>query len=127
MANALACACANASLALLDDMDWQPKVNQWQQEMTTKLQTLRAAAHVKDVRVLGHVGVIEMQSPQLAASVQPLAQAQGVWLRPFGAWVYLTPAYTMNSAEREQLLTTTTDAVLKAADTEANNSIMTSI
>lgn len=127
MANALACACANASLTLLDDMDWQPKVNQWQQEMTTSLQTLRTAAHVKDVRVLGHVGVIEMQSPQLAASVQPLAQAQGVWLRPFGVWVYLTPAYTMNSTEREQLLTTTTDAVLKAADTDANNSVMTSI
>ena len=127
MANALACACASASLTLLDNIDWQPKVTQWQQEMTKALQPLSANPHVKSVRVLGHIGVIEMQSPNLAANVQPVAQQQGVWLRPFGSWVYLTPAYTMNTSERQQLLSTTIDAVMKAADNEMNPPMMTSI
>jgi adenosylmethionine-8-amino-7-oxononanoate aminotransferase len=63
---------------------------------------------------LGHIGVIEMASPALAAAVQPLALASGLWLRPFGNWVYLTPAYTMNNSERERLLTTTVNVVQQA-------------
>jgi adenosylmethionine-8-amino-7-oxononanoate aminotransferase len=66
------------------------------------------------MRVLGHVGVIEMASAELAAAVQPLALASRLWLRPFGNWVYLTPAYTMNNSERERLLMTTIQAVQQA-------------
>lgn len=111
MANALACACANASIALLHDIDWQPKVNQWQNEMRNSLTGLNDIDGVQEMRVLGHIGIIEMSSAELAAAVQPLALANGLWLRPFGNWVYLTPAYTMNETERARLLDTTVSVV----------------
>lgn len=105
MANALACACANASLNLLDEIDWQTKVTTWQQEMTARLTPLTQLEGVVDVRVLGHVAVVEMASAGLAAATQNRAIEAGIWIRPFASWVYLTPAYTMTISERETLLT----------------------
>lgn len=114
MANALACACANASIQLLHDIDWQPKVIQWQTDIATAFHGLSGVEGIQETRVLGHIGVIEMTSPELAAAVQPLARQAGIWLRPFGNWVYLTPAYTMNNDERTQLLETTVRVVQQA-------------
>ena len=111
MANALACACANASLALLDEIDWKTKVTTWQQEMTIRLTPLTQLEGVIDVRVLGHVAVVEMASSGLAAATQARAINAGIWIRPFASWVYLTPAYTMTNSERETLLTTFIEVV----------------
>lgn len=111
MANALACACASASLNLLDEIDWQTKVATWQQEMTTRLPPLTQLEGVVDVRVLGHVAVVEMNSAGLAAATQSRAIDAGIWIRPFATWVYLTPAYTMTISERETLLTTFIEVV----------------
>lgn len=115
MANALACAVANASLALLSSIDWQHKVLQWQTELQQSLGKLTTLETVKDVRVLGHVGVVEMHSNIQALAVQPIALQQGIWLRPFGNWVYLTPAYTMSNDERATLLSATTTAIEQAS------------
>jgi adenosylmethionine-8-amino-7-oxononanoate aminotransferase len=120
MANALACACASASIQLLHDIDWQPKVMRWQSEISNAFKSLSGVEGIKETRVLGHVGVIEMTSPALAAAVQPLALANGLWLRPFGNWVYITPAYTMNDSEREQLLTTTVKIAQQACQQKLN-------
>lgn len=114
MANALACAVSNASLTLLDNIDWHTQVMSWQIEMNTCLFRLKGTTGVKDIRILGHIGVIELASPALAASVQPIARQHGIWLRPFSNWVYLTPAYTMNQEERSQLLSATIYSVEQA-------------
>lgn len=114
MANPLACAAANASLQLLESFDWHTNVMQWQAEMRHAFKPLTDLFGVKDVRVLGHVGIIELDSPELAAAVQPIAFNLGVWLRPFGAWVYVTPAYTMPQQERTTLLNVTVLAVKQA-------------
>ncbi len=106
MANALACACASASLNLLDEIDWQTKLATWQQEMTARLTQLQQIEGIVDVRVLGHVAVVEMASAGLAAATQTRAIQAGIWIRPFATWVYLTPAYTMTHDERESLLST---------------------
>jgi adenosylmethionine-8-amino-7-oxononanoate aminotransferase len=114
MANPLACAAANASLHLLDKIDWQSCVLQWQAEIHSALRPLALLQGVNSVRVLGHIGVIELETPALAAAVQPIALSLGIWLRPFGAWVYLTPAYTMPAKERTTLLSATVLAVTQA-------------
>jgi len=114
MANPLACAAANASLTLLDSIHWHSSVMQWQTEMRLAFQVLTPLQGVKDIRVLGHVGVIELDTAALAAAVQPIALSLGIWLRPFGAWVYLTPAYTMSQEERTTLLAATIQAVTQA-------------
>jgi adenosylmethionine-8-amino-7-oxononanoate aminotransferase len=92
----------------------------WQNEISSAFKSLSGVEGIKETRVLGHVGVIEMTSPALAAAVQPLALANGLWLRPFGNWVYITPAYTMNDSEREQLLTITVNAAQQACQQKLN-------
>ncbi|MBD3767651.1 MAG: adenosylmethionine--8-amino-7-oxononanoate transaminase [Gammaproteobacteria bacterium] len=111
MANALACACASASLQLLDEIDWLAKVTTWQQEMTTAFLSLTEVEGVTEVRVLGHVAVVELDSASLAAATQARAVAAGIWIRPFGRWAYLTPAYTMTSEERQQLLSSFVEVI----------------
>lgn len=111
MANALACACASASLQLLDELDWHAKVTTWQQDMTTALTSLSRVEGVTQVRVLGHVAVVELASASLAAATQARAVAEGIWIRPFGRWAYLTPAYTMTTEERHTILTTFSEVI----------------
>lgn len=111
MANALACACASASLQLLNDIDWSSKVSTWQQEMTTGLVSLTGVEGVTEIRVLGHVAVVELASASLAAATQARAVAAGIWIRPFGRWAYLTPAYTMMSEERQKLLSSFVEVI----------------
>jgi len=111
MANALACACANASLKLLDEINWSDKVANWQQEMNAALASLALLESVNEVRVLGHIAVVEMSSAGLAAATQARAIAAGIWIRPFSQWVYLTPAYTMTASERETLLVTFVEVI----------------
>lgn len=114
MANPLACACANTSLALLEQLDWQTQVHQWQTEMRQTLFPLTAEVGVRDVRVLGHVAVVELTTPELATAVQQYALALGIWIRPFGLWAYLTPAYTMSLTERQRLLAGFSQAITEA-------------
>jgi adenosylmethionine-8-amino-7-oxononanoate aminotransferase len=63
---------------------------------------------VKDVRVLGAIGVVEMHEPITMTTLQPLFVENGVWLRPFNRLVYLMPPYIISEADLETL----TDAVV---------------
>ena len=55
-----------------------------------------ARAHVRDVRVLGAIGVVELVAAVDLKQVQPLFVEQGVWLRPFRWPVYLMPPFVIN-------------------------------
>ena len=68
----------------------------------------RQMQQVKDVRVLGAVGVVEMHEPIIMEALQPLFVENGVWLRPFNHLVYLMPPYIISDADLETL----TDAVV---------------
>ncbi len=114
MGNPLACACANASLDLLVEIDWQARVTTWQTHLETTLKPLAQLAGVEDVRILGHIAVVEFSTSQLAAQVQPLALEQGIWIRPFHRWAYLTPAYTMSDAEKHHLTQVFCHAIIQA-------------
>lgn len=116
MANPLACACANTSLALLEQLNWHTLVNTWQKEMRLALAPLANLPSVREVRVLGHIAVVEVMNPEIATTIQQYALAQGVWVRPFGHWAYLTPAYTMPASERHQLLTGFVQAIKDACE-----------
>ncbi|MGL4474718.1 MAG: adenosylmethionine--8-amino-7-oxononanoate transaminase, partial [Shewanella sp.] len=62
MANPLACAAASASLAILETGDWQQQVANIEQQLQQQLAQAAHFSAVKEVRVLGAVGVIEMHS-----------------------------------------------------------------
>ena len=99
MANPLACATALASTRLLLDSPWQARVGQIEQGLRDGLEPCRAHPHVADVRVLGAIGVVELEQAVDLKQVQPLFVEQGVWVRPFGRLVYLMPAFIIDDAD----------------------------
>lgn len=99
MANPLACAAANESLALLIENDWQVQVKRLEEGLELGLAPARALTAVADVRVLGAIGVIEMKAPVDMKKIQPACIEQKIWLRPFGKLVYIMPAYVMTDEE----------------------------
>jgi adenosylmethionine-8-amino-7-oxononanoate aminotransferase len=110
MANPLACAAANASLDLFEQEDRLAQVAHISQGLRNGLAACRDLPGVRDVRVLGAVGVVELARIDDLGALKARLLAQGVWVRPFRNIVYLTPAFTVTDEELGQL----TGAVLKA-------------
>jgi adenosylmethionine-8-amino-7-oxononanoate aminotransferase len=103
MGNALACAAANASLDLFEQ---EPRLDQAKaigDQMARELAPCRELPGVKDVRVQGAIGVVEMQRIEDLQALRARFLDAGVFIRPFGNVVYLTPAFTISSAELSQL------------------------
>ncbi|MGB8181456.1 MAG: adenosylmethionine--8-amino-7-oxononanoate aminotransferase BioA, partial [Stellaceae bacterium] len=49
----------------------------------------------RDVRIKGAIGVVELDSPEVAMALRDRFINEGTWIRPFGRIVYLTPAFTI--------------------------------
>jgi adenosylmethionine-8-amino-7-oxononanoate aminotransferase len=107
--NALACAAANASLDLFEKEPRLRQVGDISAAMERDLATCRDMPIVKDVRVRGAIGVVELNQIDNLDSLRAHFIEQGVFIRPIGNIVYLTPAFTISSDE----LKTLTDAVVK--------------
>lgn len=93
MANPLACSIALASTKLLLESNWQSRIQQIENILNERLAEARTFANVKDVRVLGGIGVIETQEPVNLRDFQKKCVDAGVWIRPFGCNVYIMPPY----------------------------------
>ena len=104
MANALACAAANASLDLFEREARLDQVAKIEDLLRHGLEPCRALAGVKDVRVKGAIGVVELERIDDLNALRQRFIAENVFIRPFGSIVYLTPALTISS---EELLTLT--------------------
>ena len=75
------------------------------------LEPARELAGVQDVRVLGAIGVVQLQREVDIAAATEAALRAGVWLRPFRDLVYTMPPYVI--AEDE--LARVAGAVVEAA------------
>jgi len=107
MANPLACAAANASLDLFEREPRLDQVAKISGALTVGLEPCRKLPGVKDVRVKGAIGVVEMDRIEDLNALRQRFVAEGVFIRPFGSIVYLTPAITIAEDELAKL----TDAV----------------
>ncbi|XYD08526.1 adenosylmethionine--8-amino-7-oxononanoate transaminase [Methylobacterium sp. NMS12] len=104
MANPLACAAANASLDLFETEPRLTQAGAIAERLAAGLEPLRRVSGVADVRVLGAIGAVQFaRAPDLAVLKAELL-ARGVWVRPFGDIVYLTPALTIGAADLDRLI-----------------------
>lgn len=105
MGNPLACAVATESLRLVAENHWPAQVAAIEAQLKTQLLPLAQHQQVADVRVLGAIGVVEMQQPINVAEAQQLFIAHGVWIRPFGKLLYIMPPYIIEPEQLAQLTT----------------------
>jgi adenosylmethionine-8-amino-7-oxononanoate aminotransferase len=95
MANPLACAVALASLDLLATGEWRAQVARIERGLREGLEPARGAPGVKDVRVLGAIGVVQLDHEVDVRAATAAAVERGVWLRPFRDLVYTMPPYVI--------------------------------
>ncbi|WP_042393419.1 adenosylmethionine--8-amino-7-oxononanoate transaminase [Streptacidiphilus carbonis] len=93
MGNPLACAVANASIELLLSQDWASNVKRIEAGLRAGLAPAAALPGVRDVRVLGAIGVVQLDHEVDVAAATRAAARAGVWLRPFRDLVYTMPPY----------------------------------
>ncbi len=99
MGNPLACAVANASLGLLSGGGWADRVRMIEIGLKSGLEPLRGAPGVADVRVLGAIGVVQLDHDVDMPHATAAAVAEGVWLRPFRDLIYTMPPYVTDETD----------------------------
>lgn len=104
MANALACAAAHASLDLFETEPRLEEAAVVSRELATGLASCKELEWVRDVRVLGAIGVVELDRLADKERLRQRFVEAGVWVRPFGNTVYLTPALNISREDLSTLI-----------------------
>ncbi|MBZ9568583.1 adenosylmethionine--8-amino-7-oxononanoate transaminase [Modicisalibacter tunisiensis] len=119
MGNPLACRVALESLAVFEEEDYLGRIaalNALLREELMEDDALHRDPRVADVRVLGATAVIEVSDAADLDGVQAFARQRGIWLRPFGRWLYTMPAYITRDDELRAITTTMKAWFLEARD-----------
>jgi len=103
MAYPLGCAAANASLDLFESEPRLPQAGAIEAQLRDELASCRNAPGVADVRVKGAVGVVQMDAPVDALALRARFVEKGVWIKPFGDVIYLTPPLVIESSDLSRL------------------------
>ncbi|MEU4608210.1 adenosylmethionine--8-amino-7-oxononanoate transaminase [Kribbella sp. NPDC023972] len=111
MANPLACAVALASIDLLLSQDWAGRVARISAGLSAGLEPAASMPGVKDVRVIGAVGVVQLDGPVDMQRMTDAVLRRGVWVRPFRDLVYTMPPYVCTDEEIATICTAITGAV----------------
>ncbi|MEC4017621.1 adenosylmethionine--8-amino-7-oxononanoate transaminase [Streptomyces sp. H27-D2] len=99
MANPLAAAVATASIDLLLAQDWRQEVKRIETGLRDGLTPLAAVEGVRDVRVLGAIGVVQLDHEVDMAAATEAAVRAGVWLRPFRDLIYTMPPFVTDDED----------------------------
>ena len=111
MANPLACAIAIESLRMLREKDMGAVVAHLESRMKEGLAPAAALPNVTDVRMLGSIGVVEVDRAVDVGEFQKRCVEAGVWIRPFGRNVYIMPPYVIDDASLGRLIAATVELV----------------
>ncbi|WP_424215663.1 adenosylmethionine--8-amino-7-oxononanoate transaminase [Streptomyces sp. BI20] len=111
MGNPLAASVALASVDLLLGQDWRAEVARIESGLRAGLEAARDLPGVADVRVLGAIGVVQLDHPVDMAKATAAAVREGVWLRPFRDLIYTMPPFVTGDEDVARI----TRAVVAAA------------
>jgi len=103
MANPLACAIANASLELLLNSSWQKSIKRIEAQLKDELKRCEGLGIVKETRILGAIGVVELSKEVDLSFMSQLFVQKGVWVRPFLNLVYIMPPFIISKDELTHL------------------------
>ncbi len=106
MGNPLACRVALESLAIFEEEHYLDRIAGLHRILREELvldTRLRTHPLIADVRALGATAVIEVRDPASLKGVADYARRQGVWLRPFGRWLYTMPAYITSEEDMRRI------------------------
>jgi adenosylmethionine-8-amino-7-oxononanoate aminotransferase len=119
MGNPLACSVAVESINLLLESDWQHQVKSIEQQLQQELSAHEAHPLVKEVRVKGAIGVVDLNQPldDCMDWLPGFIVDQGVWIRPFRTMIYIMPPYIISSEDLSSL-TTAIGRILDAIHTQ---------
>ncbi|HIQ47954.1 MAG TPA: adenosylmethionine--8-amino-7-oxononanoate transaminase, partial [Sulfurovum sp.] len=120
MANPLACAVANASLELLLSSPWEENIKKIEGQLKQELTCCNTLNIVKEVRILGAIGVVELHKGVDLSFMTSAFVEKGVWLRPFLNLVYIMPPYIISQEELHHL-TTAIYEVIEAYESYSRN------
>ncbi|HEX2131779.1 MAG TPA: adenosylmethionine--8-amino-7-oxononanoate transaminase [Actinophytocola sp.] len=111
MGNPLSAAVANASIDLLRDQDWRGRIKRIERDLRDGLAPATTLAGVRDVRVLGAIGVVQLDHDVDLPTATRAATEHGAWLRPFRDLIYTMPPFVSEPTD----IATITGAILAAA------------
>jgi adenosylmethionine---8-amino-7-oxononanoate aminotransferase len=112
--HALACAAANASLDLFAT---EPRLEQAAAiaaQLQRELAACRGVSGVREVRVKGAIGVVELEREPMLEQLRARFVEHGVWVRPFGSVVYLMPPLVIGTEDLATLTAAVRDVVAEA-------------
>ena len=112
MGNPLAAAVSTASIDLLLGRDWRADVRRIEAGLRAGLAPAADLPGVADVRVLGAIGVVQLDHEVDLAAATRAAVGRGVWLRPFRDLVYTMPPYVTGDDDLARIC----DAAVAAAE-----------
>lgn len=105
MGNALACAVALRSIEIFEDEKYLEKIRNIEEIIKVGFSSIQSPC-VKDKRVLGAIGAIEVYDRKYLKGFREFAFQQSVWLRPIDKVVYLMPPYIIQEKELRKLIDT---------------------
>jgi len=109
--HALGCAAANASLDLFEEEPRLEQVARIEKQLTEGLSELKRYSAVKDVRVLGAVGAVELTQAYNVEHARARFIDRGTFIRPLGRVIYLSPSYVMEAEDLDHLLNAIHDEI----------------
>lgn len=106
MANPLACSVACESIDMLLTSPWQQRVTMIESQLTQQLSPLINTNIVRDVRIKGAIGVVQLEEnlDEAMRWIPAFFVEHDVWIRPFRDLIYIMPPYII---EDDELLTLT--------------------
>jgi adenosylmethionine---8-amino-7-oxononanoate aminotransferase len=113
MAYPLGCAAANASLDLFESEPRLQQVRAIETQLCEELSACRGAVGVRDVRVTGAIGAVQMDAPVDAIGLRARFIEQGCWIKPFGDVIYLTPPFVIEPNDLSKLTRAIVEEVRK--------------